>query len=114
MSAPACTEANPCGGQSCIVARRQHGDFVHEDFVFRRRGLPLRATCSPPPTPEQHVAFEAAMYGYVSVVVGAGGSGCGTGSSGSSAGRKMDGEVVESDNEVVYESNGEADDGGGV
>jgi hypothetical protein len=69
MDDSACTEANPCGGQNCIVARRQNGAFVHEDHMFRRRGIPVRATCDTPPTPEQHAAFEAEMRGFDSVLI---------------------------------------------
>ena len=36
------------GGQSCIIDRRWVGDWVHEDDVFRRKGLPLRKSCLQP------------------------------------------------------------------
>jgi len=36
----------PCGGgQSCIVNRREVGDWVHEDDVFRKANLPIRKNC---------------------------------------------------------------------
>ena len=39
----------PChGGQSCIVARRKVGDFVHEDSMFKAAGIPLRKNCAEP------------------------------------------------------------------
>ena len=37
----------PCGGgQSCIVARRIMGDWVHEDEVLGAAKLPLRRNCA--------------------------------------------------------------------
>jgi len=65
-----CTAENPCGGQSCIIARRQNDDFVYEDVVFRERGLPVRATCDTPPTAEQARAMAEATSGVHSILVG--------------------------------------------
>jgi len=49
----------PCnGGQSCIVIRRQYGDWVHEDDVMRQANLPLRKDCDTEPTDEQISAME--------------------------------------------------------
>lgn len=39
----------PCGGgQSCIVDRRRIGDWVLEDYVFRKNNLSLRKNCFAP------------------------------------------------------------------
>lgn len=36
----------PCGGgQSCIVNRREVGDWVHEDDIFRKANIPIRKNC---------------------------------------------------------------------
>jgi len=47
-----CTLDNPCGKESCIVQRRRSGT-VYEDKIFAEKNLPLRATCTTHPTPEQ-------------------------------------------------------------
>ena len=44
----------PCGGgQSCIVDRREFNDWVYEDEVFKKVGLPTRKNCYTPHTFEQ-------------------------------------------------------------
>ena len=36
----------PCGGsQSCIVMRRYCNDWVHEDDLFKEKGVPNRENC---------------------------------------------------------------------
>ena len=54
-----CTAENPCGSQSCIVARRIYGDVVHEDLILQEAGLLVRETCSSQPTAAQEAAMEA-------------------------------------------------------
>ena len=51
-------------GQSCIVDRRLVGDWVHEDDVFDRYGLPRRINCYQPYTNEQQQAIEMEMNGH--------------------------------------------------
>tara|TARA_B100002019_G_C20993409_1_gene461720 strand:+ start:204 stop:629 length:426 start_codon:yes stop_codon:yes gene_type:complete len=52
----------PCGGgQSCIIDRRWVGDWIHEDDVFKRNGLPLRTTCFDVYTYEQEQALSGRM-----------------------------------------------------
>jgi len=56
----------PCGGgQSCIVDRRECGDFVHEDVVLFEAGLPRRTHCLAEPTLEQQAALRAWMTGNI-------------------------------------------------
>ena len=44
----------PCGGgQSCIVDRREFGDWVYEDEVFKKVGLSTRKNCYTPLTSKQ-------------------------------------------------------------
>ena len=45
------------GGQSCIVDRRWIGDWVHEDEVFQKAGLPIRKHCLQKFYPEQERAL---------------------------------------------------------
>jgi hypothetical protein len=59
MGASNCTPELPCGGQSCIVARRTQGNSVHEDIVFDKQGAPRRSCCSAPYSTEQTLAFQA-------------------------------------------------------
>jgi len=49
------------GGQSCIVDRRIVGDWVHEDDVFRKAGLPLRKHCLQPYYKTQESALSSFM-----------------------------------------------------
>lgn len=54
MSTNKCDFSCPCGGgQSCIKSRRSVGDWVHEDDVFKAKGLDIRKDCSTPFTKEQ-------------------------------------------------------------
>ena len=49
----------PCGGgMSCIVERRQVGDYVHEDDVFIKANLPIRKNCYTPHTQNQQNAMK--------------------------------------------------------
>ena len=49
----------PCGGgQSCIVSRREVGDWVHEDQVFKSHGLGLRENCYQPLSESQKQAMK--------------------------------------------------------
>ena len=48
----------PCGGgQSCIVARRQCKDRVHEDDVLKKAKLPIRKNCHSKFTKKQEKAM---------------------------------------------------------
>ena len=58
----------PCGGQSCIVTRRSFGDFVHEDYVFKKLGLQVRLNCFQKPTKEQEDAMRKELEGVDSIV----------------------------------------------
>jgi len=49
------------GGQSCIVDRRNVGDWVHEDDVFKNAGLPLRKHCMQPYYETQKKALKDSM-----------------------------------------------------
>ncbi len=51
-------------GQSCIVDRRLVGDWVHEDDVFDKYGLPKRVNCYQPYTNEQQQAIQMEMNGH--------------------------------------------------
>lgn len=65
----------PCGGgQSCIVDRRNFGDFVIIDDVMKKAGLPLFINCYDSGTPAQKNAWNNYMKafqqsGYDSVVI---------------------------------------------
>jgi len=52
-----CGPDSYCGGQNCIVLRRLVKDFVLEDDVLRRAGLPIRDGCSSNFSPEQSAAM---------------------------------------------------------
>lgn len=45
------------GGQSCIIDRRWIGDWVHEDVIFKSKGIELRTSCSDLYTTKQKEAL---------------------------------------------------------
>lgn len=59
----------PCGGgQSCIRDRRIVGDYVHEDDLFIKEGLPVRKNCFVKYSKKQEKCLENYMTGVNSIV----------------------------------------------